>query len=213
MQEEWTREMDGEALWQALRDKYESEPLPIRYLNQRFFKRVDHLLADVDAEDSVLELGAGPGVSSMHLYQTLGKNRTFAISEGDARLVECLKAMKLPFPVSQEDITKLDRADNSWDGLICLEVLEHLPSQALVEQALQEIFRVAQKWVILSVPNEPLWRVLNMMRGAYWSDWGNTPGHINHWSPSAFAQLVGQYGTVVNMEKPLPWTILKIQVP
>ena len=36
--------------------------------------------------------------------------------------------------------------------------------------------------LLVSVPREPLWRALNMLRGAYWRALGNTPGHLNHWS-------------------------------
>ena len=36
------------------------------------------------------------------------------------------------------------------------------------------------------MPREPLWRGLNMARGAYLKDLGNTPGHVNHWSKRSF---------------------------
>ena len=39
--------------------------------------------------------------------------------------------------------------------------------------------------LLVSVPREPLWRGLNMARGAYMRDLGNTPGHVNHWSKRA----------------------------
>ena len=60
-----------------------------------------------------------------------------------------------------------------------IEVLEHVPDP---ERTVSEMARVAKRWVLVSVPREPLWRGLNMARGAYIKDLGNTPGHINHWS-------------------------------
>ena len=36
--------------------------------------------------------------------------------------------------------------------------------------------------LLVSVPREPLWRALNVARGAYLRELGNTPGHVNHWS-------------------------------
>ncbi len=65
-----------------------------------------------------------------------------------------------------------------------MEVLEHVPDPAAV---LAEMFRVASRWVLVSVPREPLWRGLNMARGSYLRDFGNTPGHLNHWSKRSFA--------------------------
>ena len=46
--------------------------------------------------------------------------------------------------------------------------------------------RVARRWLLVSVPHEPLWRALNVARGAYLRELGNTPGHLNHWTRAAF---------------------------
>ncbi len=60
---------------------------------------------------------------------------------------------------------------------------------------------------------EPLWRGLNMARGAhYLKDLGNTPGHLNHWSKRSFTQLLGRYGTVVEARSPFPWTMLLVRI-
>jgi len=63
----------------------------------------------------------------------------------------------------------------SYDLTIACEVLEHLEDPG---QALTEIDRVTKQSVLISVPQEPMWRILNMARGKYWSDLGNTPGHV-----------------------------------
>jgi hypothetical protein len=64
----------------------------------------------------------------------------------------------------------------------------------------------------VSVPREPLWRVLNLARGAYWTQLGNTPGHLNHWSRSAFVRLLLRHGEVVEARSPFPWTMLLVRV-
>ena len=46
-----------------------------------------------------------------------------------------------------------------------IEVLEHVPDPA---HTLAEMARCAQRHLLVSVPREPLWRALNMARGAYW---------------------------------------------
>jgi hypothetical protein len=58
------------------------------------------------------------------------------------------------------------------------------------------------------VPNEPLWRVLNFSRGKYLADWGNTPGHLNHWSPGAFRAFLEKELIIEDMRRPLPWTVV-----
>ncbi len=64
-------------------------------------------------------------------------------------------------------------------------MLEHVPDP---EHTLSEMARCAQRHLLVSVPREPLWRMLNMARGAYWSALGNTPGHLNHWSRRSFVR-------------------------
>jgi hypothetical protein len=70
---------------------------------------------------------------------------------------------------------------------------------------------IAGSHLVLSVPNEPVWRVLNMVRGKYWTDWGNTPGHIQHWSREGFIRFVSIYFQVTEIRTPLPWIMLLCQ--
>jgi hypothetical protein len=62
------------------------------------------------------------------------------------------------------------------------------------------------------VPHEPLWRILNVARGAYVQDLGNTPGHLNHWSRAGFKRLLSAHGQVVETRSPFPWTMLLVRV-
>jgi hypothetical protein len=88
-------------------------------------------------------------------------------------------------------------------------VLEHVPEP---EATLAEMARVARRHLLVSVPREPLWRGLNMARGAYLRDLGNTPGHVNHWSKQSFVSLLARYGTVEQARSPFPWTMLLVRV-
>ncbi len=51
----------------------------------------------------------------------------------------------------QGDVTALTYADNSFDTVVCAEVLEHIPEQHL-ERACREIVRVARHAVVVGVP-------------------------------------------------------------
>jgi hypothetical protein len=62
------------------------------------------------------------------------------------------------------------------------------------------------------VPNEPLWRVLNVMRGKYLGSLGNTPGHVNHWSSGRFRSFLERRFQIVELHKPLPWTMALCKV-
>ena len=66
-----------------------------------------------------------------------------------------------------EEATRLSFADSEFDVAAAIEVLEHVPDP---EATVAEMARVAERWLLVSVPREPMWRGLNMARGAYWRD-------------------------------------------
>jgi ubiquinone/menaquinone biosynthesis C-methylase UbiE len=103
-------------------------------------------------------------------------------------------AYELPFP------------SDSFDLILACEVFEHLEDPP---RALAEIERVlGNGMLLLSVPWEPAWRGLNVLRGAYLSELGNTPGHVQHFSRRAIRDLVASRFEVVAQRRPLPWTML-----
>ena len=108
------------------------------------------------------------------------------------------------------DITQLPFPSGTFDLVLAIEVLEHVPDPAA---ALAEIARVARRDIIVSVPREPIWRVANLARGKYIGALGNTPGHINHWSKKSFASFVGQHLAVRETRSPFPWTMVAASVP
>ena len=100
--------------------------------------------------------------------------------------------------------------EGEFELAAAIEVLEHVPDP---EHTVAEMARVARGGhLLVSVPREPLWRALNMARGAYLRDLGNTPGHVNHWSKRAFVRLLSQHGEVVQARSPFPWTMLLVRL-
>jgi hypothetical protein len=66
--------------------------------------------------------------------------------------------------------------------------------------------------LLVSTPQEPLWRILNVLRGAHWRSLGNTPGHLNHWSKRNLFKLASQYGSVAATRSPTPWAMVLVEV-
>ena len=100
-------------------------------------------------------------------------------------------------------------ADDEFDLVAAIEVLEHVPDP---ERTVAEMARVARGHLLVSVPHEPLWRLLNMARGAYLRELGNTPGHVNHFTKRSFVRLLGRHGEVREARSPFPWTMLLVRV-
>lgn len=57
--------------------------------------------------------------------------------------------------VSKANITSLPFGDNSFDLIMCLEVIEHLDKEEMF-LALGELERVTKKYIIISVPNSEI---------------------------------------------------------
>jgi SAM-dependent methyltransferase len=188
--------------------KYRSWNPVSRILIDRYFAKLGRIIARLDARDRLLEVGCGAGESSRRILALL-RGQEFEASEFDPRYVARLQETGFPVPVREESVLDLKRADGEFDCVFLLEVLEHVHEY---ERALSEVFRVSRKFVVISVPNEPLWRVLNVCRGQYLKAWGNPPSHVNHWSPRRIVGLLSRYGTVLQVYRPLPWTIVLVQV-
>lgn len=193
------------------RGKYESGKAGDFLLN-RYFEAVEQLFALSNLKKAhALEIGCGEGLSTKRLIEMVPKSINIEASEYVKRQIPHAKKNNPGINIVQESAYELKRPDNSLDLVFLLEVLEHLdfPSKAL-----QEIKRVLKPggYLIIGVPREPLWRMLNMARGKYWRDLGNTPGHLNHWSSRSLrCLLVTQFGEVVATQKPIPWTVLLVK--
>jgi hypothetical protein len=83
-------------------------------------------------------------------------------------------------------------------------VLEHLEDP---DRALEVLAGLAKPWLIASVPREPLWRGLNLARLSYVGQFGNTPGHLNHWSRRGFVRFLTSSFEVIELRSPTPWTM------
>jgi len=189
-------------------DKYRStNPLYRRIVNG-FVESVASLVSRA-APRSVLDVGCADGELA---------RRAFARCDRD--MVAGLRYVGLD--VSPDQVAKAERLadrgefvcadacsipfdDASFDVVLGLEVLEHVVNPA---QVLSEICRVARQRVVISVPWEPLWRILNVCRLKYVSDLGNTPGHIQHFTRRDIRQLFTRFCTLEEELNPFPWTML-----
>lgn len=179
-------------------------------LIDNYFASVSKLIdaSDIATRSSALaiELGAGEGFSTERLRNMLPDSVTLEASEYVSALVPKAQKRNPKVKIREESVYDIQAADNTYDLIFLLEVLEHLDYP---DEALQEIARVLKPdgYLVLGVPREPLWCTLNMARGKYLRHLGNTPGHLNHWPSFMLKRFVGRhFGPVVESRKPLPWT-------
>ena len=183
--------------------KYEDSGFIAKYLVNNYFKAVEKLLSKTHNVTSAHEIGAGEGLSTLRLNKMV---ENLSASEYVEDLVNIAKKNNPKINVFQESVYQLKYKNSSVDLVFLLEVLEHLDYPEL---ALEELERVSNKYLILGVPREPLWRFLNICRLKYLNDLGNTPGHLNHWSKKSIIRLIEKkYGQVIAVESVIPWTII-----
>ncbi|HEX5622308.1 MAG TPA: class I SAM-dependent methyltransferase [Solirubrobacteraceae bacterium] len=202
-----TRDAEGTVTGNTY-DKYGSSNPVVKRLMAGFERSLGELFERA-APGTVLDVGCGEGVLTQKWAEALD-GRVVGIDLEDPSIQaewEKRQAPNLEYRVMKAE--NLPFADGEFDLACAIEVLEHVPDP---EHTVAEMARVSSGHLLVSVPREPLWRGLNMARGAYLRDFGNTPGHVNHWSKGSFIGLLSRHGEVVEARSPFPWTMLLVRV-
>jgi 2-polyprenyl-3-methyl-5-hydroxy-6-metoxy-1,4-benzoquinol methylase len=190
-------------------DKYGSGNPVVKRLMAGFERNLDELFEQASPA-SLLDVGCGEGVLVHKWAQRLGEGRVVGIDLEEESIQAGWaerRAPNLEYRVMEAE--NLPFADGEFELASAIEVLEHVPDPA---HTVSEMARVAQRHLLVSVPREPLWRIVNMARGAYLAQLGNTPGHLNHWSTRSFVDLLSRHGEVAEIRTPFPWTMLLVRL-
>jgi SAM-dependent methyltransferase len=177
-----------------------------------FLAAFDELAARSGAR-SVLEAGCGEGELSLRLAACGCAVRGFDIGApviAQARAEALRRGLDARFTVASLAEYRLAPGEPEPELVVCCEVLEHLADP---EEGLAALCALTRRYVLVSVPREPLWRILNCARGAYWPALGNTPGHVQHWSSRGFVKFLAARLRVIAVRRPLPWTMVLGELP
>ena len=98
---------------------------------------------------SVLDAGAGPGVLMNYFLFAPGYTNVTAI---DKRVMLKMVEMSPLQDFRIMDVCDLKFESNSFELVVCTEVLEHLPTEKQFNEALQELRRVVSKTLLISLP-------------------------------------------------------------
>lgn len=185
-------------------NKYNSKNPIQNWLIRRFEAKLQALLRSYLPEiQSGLDFGCGQGHSTNLLIE-VGIPKMDGCDMSEAVLDEARQAApKASFFVCQAE--SIQMITNRYDLVCLVEVLEHLEDPATTLDAAASL---AQKFVLLTVPDEPLFRTMNFMAGKYVREFGNSPGHIQHWNKRSFVSMVSQSLEIITATSSTPWLLV-----
>ena len=182
-----------------------NNPNPIHRLSLgRFYYSVAETLTDI-APTRVLDFGCGEGYI---LDMMSAREIAFQSYEGlDLRPDALTEARRRWRSTRFVEANLFDPAyDNErYHTVMALEVLEHLFEP---EKVLKRLVSMADEYVLLTVPNEPWFQLMNLVRGRDLIRLGNHPEHINHWNKDTFSEFVSPYAEVIDVTTRFPFVIL-----
>lgn len=185
-----------------------SNPNPLhQWLLRRFLARVAGEVGSATAtlpQPTLLDVGCGEGYVLSHLRKSWPSLAVGGI-DGDREALGLAREACPDALLLRGDATQLPFQGDSFDMLICLEVLEHLRDPW---KALGELARVSRRYVLLSVPNQPYFALSNLLRGRNLGRLGEDADHLHHWTSSRFLRLVRDRLKVVELCYPFPWVLV-----
>lgn len=191
-----------------LYNKYESNNPIVKLLMKIYFNDFDLLIYPIKNEiKESLEIGCGEGYLTKHL-----KDMGILVEGADLSedVIEHAKKIHPNIKFTVLSIYDLTKSDNKYDIIFASEVFEHLEKTT---DAIRELKEVSNKYIFFSVPNEPLFRLANVARLKYLSDFGNTPGHINHWSKNNFELYLNENGLeIIKIKTSTLWIMALVKL-
>jgi ubiquinone/menaquinone biosynthesis C-methylase UbiE len=181
--------------------KFQTANPVVTALIDRFYRGVVEAAAAGGAT-SLLDAGCGEGETLARLGDRLPE-RTVAV-DIDPGAVAFTRERIPGAEVACHSIDSLPFEDDSFELVLCLEVLEHLPEPP---QALAELARVCSGRLVISVPDEPWFRLGSLARGKYLRGLGDHPEHLNHWNRRSLRALLEQEMEVISVLRSFPWLI------
>lgn len=186
------------------RAKYENPNLLHQLSLGRFFDRLSATLTQLSPSE-LFEFGCGEG----YLLRELKKRGTSLphVVGIDLRQDAIEEARRLHPEWQFECVNLFDWRPprEKFHTVLASQVLEHIPNP---EPVLRKLVSLADRYLVLTVPREPWFQLLNFLRGRDLARLGNHPEHVNRWSKSGFEKFVSSIASIEQVDSSFPFTII-----
>ena len=174
-------------------------------LMHNFFAALQSLVAPLPVS-TVLEIGCGEGEIGKRIVRFL-PSASYYGTDLDPGIVHTASTHHPSLQFGTLSIYDIPSEPVRADLIVASEVFEHLGEPRM---AMNALLAADFRYLLLSVPREPVWRLLNCLRGKYLLRGGNTPGHVNHWSRASFVAFLGTFPAlkIERVASPFPWTMV-----
>lgn len=179
--------------------KYVSKNPLMQRVTSNFLSEVTSIVERLEVQ-TILDAGCGEGFVISRLA---GKNMVGLDISMSA--LDIARAHNPDTPFAVGDIYSMPFKPESFDLVFALEVMEHLHDP---EKAMLEMGRMSKRYCLLSVPNEPYFRIMDVLRGKNLSRLGNDIEHLQNWTDGGFVRLLSGHFNVLEVRRPFPWTMV-----
>lgn len=173
----------------------------IRFLISNFYSKIYSFVKPLNIK-TALDVGCGEG-HIIHFLREKGSKLKFTGIDIVSKNLVIARKLNPSVKFEYADFFRRKFRQNSYDLVLCTEVLEHLKNPDLAVKKLKPI----AKYFIISVPNEPFWRIANILRGAHWKTLGNTPHHLQNWTKNQFKKFLEKHFSQVQVKTSAVWTV------
>lgn len=185
--------------------KYGSTNPVVRRLLNRWTARLLAVVGPVTG--TVVDVGVGEGLSLERML-TGTEVRPQRVAGVEYRHDKARAAHQLRgLDVVVGDAGMIPCPDGVADLVLCIEVLEHLPSVAPAVSELGRVTAAGTGRCIVSVPWEPWFRLGNLGRGKNIRRLGNDPEHVGWFTPRRLRRTLESHFDEVRVVRAFPWLV------
>ncbi|MEJ7730205.1 MAG: methyltransferase domain-containing protein [Polyangiaceae bacterium] len=180
----------------SIDDYYARSPLPIRIIEQRRLAIIRSMIGEA-AGLELCEVGSGGG----HVLRMFPHARLTAIDVSEVFLDTARKNLRgYDAKFIQGEVDKLDLVPETFDRIICTEVLEHTMDPDAVLAAIARLLK-RDGVAVITVPNDTLiLRLKSLVRRTPvgWLlggkvNWGGDEFHRHVWTPDEFERVLARH--------------------